>query len=250
MRRKARACKVFNPFELADLPLPAIHLLIDNLAEFKLSNGREIFDEAFRRNMKGEAKLAKDHASRPFDWDSIEDSGRYKDRCHRREMKAEAARVRSETEDPKETEFTPSDQSERAGEYSKPKESDNWKDDLGEYARRIWEWWLPRWLHTNEFVYFGLAIRKVVLWTLSSAIVERDFSKYVAITNACGTNLSFPTLQDRVFAMCNKDVYRELEARILEGDVDEIENQNEEEMEEDEGDVIESDGDGDGVYNE
>ena len=41
-----------------------------------------------------------------------------------------------------------------------------------------------------------------------------------------------------------------LEARILEGDVDQIENQNEEEVEEDEGDVIESDGDGDGIDNE
>ena len=73
--------------------------------------------------------------------------------------------------------------------------TEDWKDDLGlgEYdGRHIWEWWLLRWLKVKKFTYFGEAIRKVVLCKLSSAIVERDFSQYLAITNACGSNLNTP----------------------------------------------------------
>ena len=62
-----------------------------------------------------------------------------------------------------------------------------------------------------DFIYFGIAIRKVVLWQLSSAIIERDFSQFLAIINACGNGLTFPTLQDQVFSRCNKEVYEDLE---------------------------------------
>jgi hypothetical protein len=41
---------------------------------------------------------------------------------------------------------------------------DSWKDDPGERARRIWEWWIT-WFNTNNtiFVKFSLALRLVVL---------------------------------------------------------------------------------------
>ena len=48
---------------------------------------------------------------------------------------------------------------------------------------------------------------------MSSAIVERDFSQCLAITNACGSNLKFPTLQNRVYSRCNKELYNQLDVR-------------------------------------
>ena len=64
-----------------------------------------------------------------------------------------------------------------------------------------------RWLHVKEFEYFREAIRKVVLFKTSSALVERDFSQFVAVTNFCGSNLKYPSLQNRIFLRCNKQVY-------------------------------------------
>ena len=168
--------------------------------------------------MKGEIKKAKEHASKAFDWDSISESRTFNERKNRRGLKKlakELARVRMEVEEQQDGEPAPYEQSDIAGEYIRPKDCDNWKDDLGEYARRIWEWWLIRWLHVPDFTYFGTAIRKVVLWTLSSAIVERDFSQFLAIMNVCGNRLSFPAMQNRIFSRCNKRVYEELEAIIF-----------------------------------
>ena len=60
----------------------------------------------------------------------------------------------------------------------------------------------------KKFTYFGEAIRKVVLFKLSSAIVERDFSQFLAITNACGTKLTKPMLQNRgMYSRCKKEEY-------------------------------------------
>ena len=64
-----------------------------------------------------------------------------------------------------------------------------------------------RWLKVKQFTYFGEAICKVVLFKLPSAIVERDFSQYLAITNACGTKLTKPMLQNRMYSRCNKEEY-------------------------------------------
>ena len=99
------------------------------------------------------------------------------------------------------------EKSEVLGERSTPPQATSWKDDLGEYAHRIYIWWLPRWLNTNEFHYFGIVIRKVVLKKMSGANVERDFSKYLAINRATGTtNIQKPMLRNRVFSMCNKKI--------------------------------------------
>ena len=74
------------------------------------------------------------------------------------------------------------------------------------------------WLHTNEFHYFGILLRKAVLKKMSSADVERDFSKYLAITRAVGTTkIRKPTmLHNRVFSMCNKEDYLRLKSKAIE----------------------------------
>lgn len=80
---------------------------------------------------------------------------------------------------------------------------------------------VARWLKVEKFDYFGQAIRKVVLWKMSSAIVERDFSQYVSVTNACGSNLKKPMLQNRMYARCNKKLY--VNADSLEGLLGQVE---------------------------
>ena len=61
--------------------------------------------------------------------------------------------------------------------------TERWQDNLGEYARHIWEYCRPRWAELKLFPYFGEAIRLIVIYLLSSALVEREFSQYVAIDN-------------------------------------------------------------------
>ena len=159
--------------------------------------------------------LAKEHAEKAvkdFDWESLPKSKTYRDRTHRRnlnkkQLHKEMARVRREVEDQATAEFQLFEQSDVVGIRREVPLTDNWKDDLGEYSRRIWEWWLLRWLKVETFDYFGQAIRKVVLWQLSSAKVERDFSQYAAIVSVCGSNLKQPMLQNRMYARCNKEDY-------------------------------------------
>ena len=209
LRKGAYACQIFDPFVLKNLPVSALELLlVDNLACFESIKGQPFFTQQFLRLMKTEIPKAKEHAEKPFNWDSIKDSDRYKDRKNRREMKKELAKVRNEVEDgdEPECEYEPYEQSDEAGDRREPDQADDWKEDLGEYGRRIWEWWLLRWLHVKDFVYFGEAIRKVVLWKLSSAQVERDFSQFVAIRNACGSNLKKPMLQNRSIRGATKEI--------------------------------------------
>ena len=108
------------------------------------------------------------------------------------------------------------EQSEVLGERSTPPQATSWKDDLGEYAHRIYIWWLPRWQNTNAFHYFGIVICKAVLKKMSSANVEREFSKYLAITRATGTtNIQKPMLRNRVFSMCNKTYYANMKVNAI-----------------------------------
>ena len=70
------------------------------------------------------------------------------------------ARVRNEVtqEDLATAEYELYEQSDAVGLRHEPEQTNNWKDDLGEYSRRIWEWWLLRWLVVPKFKYFGEAI--------------------------------------------------------------------------------------------
>ena len=58
----------------------------------------------------------------------------------------------------------------------------DWKEDDGECACRIWEWWRPR---VKDFPCLALALRLVVLTQLSSCSVERVFSCLKLIENLC-----------------------------------------------------------------
>ena len=81
----------------------------------------------------------------------------------------------------------------------------DWKEDDGEYACRIWEWWQPR---VKEFPCFALALRLVVLTQLSSCSVERVFSHLsLVIQDICGDGMLEDALEMRLFLQCNGDLH-------------------------------------------
>jgi hypothetical protein len=214
----ANAMHLADPFELKGLDVTSLGLLADGLVHFKSAEGVRWFSGDFIAGLKAEIPKAKEHAAKEYDWDSVPDSNLYKNRVLSRRLKKDmaeaAARARGEVEanavdnDGNDISSLIAEQSEVLGKRSALPAPRTWKDDLGEYARRIYLWWLPRWLHTHEFHFFGIFIRKVVLKKASSADIERDFSKYLAITCAVGTTqIKKPMLHNRVFSMCNKEDY-------------------------------------------
>ena len=66
----------------------------------------------------------------------------------------------------------------------------SWKDDVGEYSRRIWEFWRSIGLQSeHETPVFAHAARLVAITQVSSASVERVFSVVVRIMHACGVSI-------------------------------------------------------------
>ena len=105
--------------------------------------------------MKTEIPLAKEHATKEFDWDAVPNSTSYHNRSHSRELKREIAKVCGEvgTEDDQAkfgklgfeefnapAEYDLYEQSETVGNRHEPTVTERWKDDLGEYAHHIWEY--------------------------------------------------------------------------------------------------------------
>ena len=96
------ACRIFDPFVLKETPIVALNLIADDLCWFEQRSGEPVFSQQFIRLLKTEIPLAKEHAMKEFDWDSIPDSKSYRDRSHRRklmkELHKEMARVRDDIE--------------------------------------------------------------------------------------------------------------------------------------------------------
>ena len=63
----------------------------------------------------------------------------------------------------------------------------DWRQDPGERANMIWEWWRVRLMgDSNFFPTFRMCLRLVVLTQTSSFSVERVFSRLKMIRDACG----------------------------------------------------------------
>jgi hypothetical protein len=60
----------------------------------------------------------------------------------------------------------------------------SWKEDIGEMARHIWEWWTIC-LNAKQFVYFGFALQHVGITKVSSIFIERVFSHMKTIVELC-----------------------------------------------------------------
>jgi len=94
------------------------------------------FTPTFIADLKKEIPLAVEHTQIDFDWDSIDPSKQYETRSQRKIKRRKLVQ-----------------------------EDDvlDWKDDPGERACRIWEWWRLRLRDSPKLPYFALALRPVVL---------------------------------------------------------------------------------------
>jgi hypothetical protein len=88
----------------------------------------------------------------------------------------------------------------------------DWKQDAGEYAQRIWQWWKPM---RKKFPIHGVAIRLIVLAQLSSCSVERVFSRLDKVREVTGDNLKEDIMEVRLMLQCNGDLDDMYNALVL-----------------------------------
>jgi hypothetical protein len=199
-KRAFSACKLFDPLFLAsDTSINALNALADELVNF----GYPEFDEDFIKELKKEIPEAIKYATKAFNWDKVESSKTYHERVLRR-ARQERQRIlypEGEGAGGDTTALVEVDPSLEEGHIHL---YDSWKDDPGERARRIWEWWIT-WFTSNNtiFVKFSHALRLVVLAQASSAATERVFSQLQYIRNVCGDKLLEDVLNLRTLIRCN-----------------------------------------------
>ena len=80
----------------------------------------------------------------------------------------------------------------------------DWKDDLIELARRIWEWWRDR---VDLFKFWPHALRLVVLVQPSSAVMERIFSQLKRTLETIGYSALEKTVTARMFVRENHGLF-------------------------------------------
>jgi hypothetical protein len=175
--RGMRACKVFDPFWLAEQ------------TEMGL-------DDTFFGAMKGEVARVRAFSRNSFDWESISTSKSYGDRVNARRIRerkrkiyaadCDAAEVGDAIEyiaaDDVDVDSTSTDQGREAS-------FDSWKEDPGERARRISIWWATHsGVERDLLKCFWNAFRLVILNQASSAGVERVFSQLNFIVREIGVH--------------------------------------------------------------
>lgn len=80
----------------------------------------------------------------------------------------------------------------------------NWRDDIGERSRRIYEWWTVAMNERSDAIpSFYKAVRLVALSQASSASVERVFSQLKFIRRVVGDQAVRDILELRAFFRCN-----------------------------------------------
>ena len=176
----AEAAELFNPIMLSEITdteiVTKLHYLADKLMMYQYESH---FTEGFIRRLKKEIPDVVKEAKRDHDLERIQGNKQYHTRLQKR-MKR----------------------------YKILNEDDmDWKNDAGEYARRIWEWWRTR---VDEFPCHAFAIRLVVLSQLSSCSVERVFSRLSLIRERCSDSSFEDMTEIRLFMQCNgnlEDLY-------------------------------------------
>ena len=81
----------------------------------------------------------------------------------------------------------------------------DWKQDVGERSRRIYDWWRVVMNEKRGLAFFQKAIRLIVTVQVSSAAVERVFSRLTFIRHAIGDKATRDVLETRAFVRCNTD---------------------------------------------
>ena len=139
------------------------------------------FTTVFLQEFKKEISVLLEECNKDFDWDAIPNTKQYHTRSQKREKRR---RLNDDTS------------------------AENWMDDAGEKACRIWEWWRVRIYEVPnpKLTYFALAVRLVVLTQVSSCAIERVFSQLSIIQNVCGDNMLEDMTELRMFERNNGDI--------------------------------------------
>jgi hypothetical protein len=220
-KKAMEACRIFNPFELEKLPTATLELCADNLIYLDMPE----ISQDFIRLLKNEIPEAVKQAKQTFDWDTLkcEKGGfSYARRKLARTMrlkKIQALNALANESEPEEGNLDSSDEeelseieegnaeSEDEDEFAEENPTDterSWKDDIGEMARRIWEWWKIR-LNAKQFIYFGFALQHVGITKVSSAFIERVFSHMKTIVELCTSTQLEESLETRLMLRINGD---------------------------------------------
>ena len=100
-----------------------------------------------------------------------------------------------------------------AGEDSNDGDEDDnfrnmdWKQDVGERSRRVYDWWRTVMLEkSDEIPHFQKAVMLAVLAQPSSAAVERVFSQLTFIRRAVGDLTTRDVMELRAFIRCNNNL--------------------------------------------
>lgn len=190
MLKAMKACRIFNPFFIKEASTQEMRLLVDELRFFGEGYADVFQDDDFLKKMKEEIPTVKHLVtSRDFDWNTKEASSQYEKRASRRKIR-EQKRISLVQNDGLEIAET--------GIEGRVHEADNWKDDPGEFARRIYSWWQAmNKLDSKDITYFVKALVLIVLVQPSSCSVERIFSQLQFIQRACGPKMIESTLELR-----------------------------------------------------
>jgi hypothetical protein len=160
---------------------------------------RPEFTDEFIANLKKEIPEAILQSRMDFDWDVLPQSDNYIRRVNNQRLRM---RQRAAFEEEGHCDDIDTDSTKPKGRETS---YDNWKDDPGERARRIWLWWIPRFeVEKSKLFHFALALRIIVLQQVSSAGVERVFSQLNYIVRICGTSMIEETLEMRLMHRCNQ----------------------------------------------
>jgi hypothetical protein len=208
VRMMCEAAKIFDPFFLKASSIATIELLVDLLKYYEYP---EFDDSTFLEALKKEIEPAIADAKLLYDWESDKGSQQYTRRAARRKNRRNRQKSLScsdtdtNNEDNNEDDEMLDDEDE-AGTMNVEDTYDSWMDDPGERSRRILCWWQTRMVEvkTNKFPAFKTALRLVLLTQLSSAFVERVFSRLERATRG-KPNIYEDTLNMRILLRTNGD---------------------------------------------
>jgi hypothetical protein len=190
IKKAMYACRLFNPFFIKSNNIQTLSSLVDNLNYFGKGFSEVFEGNNFLDGIKKEIEYVKRLADIEFDWENIDESRQYKQRQNRKKQR-EKKRLSLIQNDVGINDVY-GDNDGRINDY------DDWKEDPGELARRIYGWWCVQYkLCPKKIYYFTLALRLVVLVQTSSCSVERIFSQLQYIRRVCGHAVLESTLELR-----------------------------------------------------
>ncbi len=169
LHNAVKAATLFDPLSAKDLSIIDLRKKVKELTWFEHDKH---FTPEFLEKMRKEVSRYREKANEEIDWDSINPSRQYKTRLQR------CMKRRN---------------------FDQGHEFD-WKQDPGERACRIWEWWKT--ITESELPCFKMAVRIVAICQVSSCAVERVFSQLKLIDDACGS-MHEDMLEVRMFCQTN-----------------------------------------------